>query len=190
MFKLTNKQRKILKVVIPVLLLGVILYFTLRKPSNSNRNPTGVGAQFVEGYQTEYATGRELALNVTFTTPGSAGDADATLADAMLYTVECPDNKCPNLVKHPTTDDLSNNFVKYVQGEFNISDGDIKKTNTTVKGLFKLNADQFPPGSYFTFAIIMENTKNVYSDAVYLTSPIKVPDASPGPVTALNANYL
>ena len=193
MFKLSNKQAKILMVAIPVLLLlGVILYFALRKkPSNGSGKPTGVGAQFVEGYQTEYASGRELALNVTFTTPSSAGYAGATLSGgALLYTVECPDNKCPPQVKNPSDNDIASNMSTYVQGVFTPNSGDSTKTNTAIDGRFILNADQFPSGSYFTFAIILKNSKGIYSDAVYLTSPIKVPDASPGPVTALDAKYL
>ncbi len=192
MFKLSNKHIKILKVVIPVLLLlSVILYFALgKKPSNGSGKPTGVRAQFVEGYQTEYASGRDLALDIKFTTSNTAGDSGATLDGFFLYTVECPDNKCPPQVKNPSASDIKSNTVTYVKGEPRLNSGNPKQLNSPVDVTFVLNSDKFPSGSYFTFAIIMNNSKGIYSDAVYLTSPIKVPDASPGPVTSLGAKYL
>lgn len=193
MFKLSNKQTKLLKAVIPaLLLLGVILYFALRKkPSNGSGKPSGVSAKFVEGYQTEYADGRELALNVSFTTPGTFGDASSTIDSIVLYTVECPNNKCPSPpVIKPANSAIKSNVSTYVKHQLEVASGDLKQKNQPIVGQFELNADEFPPGSYFTFAIIVKNNKGIYSDAAYLTSSIKVPDTSPGPVTALNAKYL
>ena len=192
MFKLSNKQVKILKVAIPVLLLlGVILYFARRKkPSNGTGKPIGVRAHFVEGYQTEYASGRDLALDIKFTTSNTVGEAGATLDGFFLYTVECPDNKCPPQVKKPPISVIKSNMATYVKGEPLPNSGNPNQLNSPVDVTFVLNSDRFPSGSYFTFAIIMNNSKGVYSDAVYLTSPIKVPAASPGPVSALEAKYL
>jgi hypothetical protein len=101
MFSLSNKQKNILKIAIPALiLLGVILYFTLRKkPYNGSGNPTGVSVKFIEGYQTEYASGKSLALKLTYTSPGTVGGEGSTLEGPSLYTVECPGNKCPTLPK-------------------------------------------------------------------------------------------
>ena len=132
----------------------------------------------------------DLALEMEFTTPKTAGEAGDTLDGYYLYTVECPDNKCPPQVKNPSHTVIKSNQLKY---EGKVPRGKPTELNSKVDVTFPLIAEKFPPGSYFTFAIILINSKGVYSDAVYLTSPIKVPDAPPpppGPVSELDAKYL
>ncbi len=190
MFRLSNKQNKILKVAIPALiLLGVILYFTLRKkPSNDNGKPTGVGAQFVEGYQTEYALGAEnLMLIINFTTP-SPPVSKADFDKVVVYTVECPDNKCPKLPKNPA--DVSANMKKYSSEDaLELASGDFSADKTQVSGTLKLNISEFTSGKSFAFGIAYMNKNSQIGDFVY-TDPLEVPSTQPGPISDITLSQI
>lgn len=189
MLNLSNKQKNILKFTIPALiLLGVILYFVLRKKP-FNGKVGNFTASLTEQYRTEYALGSSHArLTVNFTTPTSAGSSISKLKSVILYTVPCKGGKCPALEPNPV--DTSDNFDKY-SGPFSpvpSTSNPLEVGGKDISGYFPINMDNLTNVDTVQFGIAYINDVGEIGDFVYLKTPISI-NRKPGPVEFKSANF-
>ena len=189
MFKLSNKQAKILKIAIPALiLLGVIIYFALRKKPKNGKIGSFT-ASLKENYRTEYAKGSTQGeLTVKFTTPTSAGSSTNTLKDVILYTVPCKDGKCPPLPPNPS--DTSDNTTKYSGPFVPVPDtlNPLEVGGKEITGYFPIDMDQLVGIDEVQFGIAYINDVGEIGDFKYLATPLSI-KRKPGMVNFESANF-
>lgn len=189
MFRLSNKQNKILKVAIPALmLLGLILYFALRKKP-SNGKVGNFTASLTDYYKTEYALGSSQGeLTVNFTTPTSAGSSENKLKSVILYTVPCKDGKCPPLEPNPVdTSDISEKY----SGPFSPVPSTLNPLEVggkNITGYFPINMGNLTNVDQVQFGIAYINDIGEIGDFVYLKTPISI-KRKPGSVEFKSANF-